>query len=265
MPPNVMAVCSVKCFGVGDGYPSPERGHSGVLYRLGGTSLIVDCGDGFTARYEAAGLGYDLADAILLSHQHADHIGGYQMFLQSLWLRQRKKAVRVFMGKDGIKPLRKFCDAGYLFEELFGFDLSYTPLKSGKAFQVGSARVTPFRTTHLDGFGAELARKYRQSLDAFSFLIETPDHRIAHSADLGTPEDLAPLLQDDVDVLVCELAHFMPEQLFSFLEGEAIGKLVLVHLTAQLWANQPAVLAAAKARLPHTEIIIAQPGQEIAF
>ncbi|MBI3881995.1 MAG: ribonuclease Z [Verrucomicrobia bacterium] len=260
-----MGLCSVRCFGVGDGFPSADRGHSGFLYQLGDTSLIIDCGDGFTSHYEAAGLSYDLGDAFLLSHQHADHVGGFQMFLQSLWLRQRQKAVRVFMGEDGIEPLKKFCHAGYLFDELFNFQLSYTPLKSGKAFPIGHARITPFRTTHLDSFATRFGKKYEQNFDAFSFLIETPDHRIAHSADLGTPEDLAPLLQDDVDVLVCELAHFKPEQLFAFLAGEAITKLILVHLTAKLWADRKAVLAAARAKLPGVEISIAQQGEEFTF
>jgi len=61
-----MALCSIKCFGVGDGFPTADRGHSAFLYRLGGQSLMIDCGDGLTAHYEAAGLSYDQFAALLI-------------------------------------------------------------------------------------------------------------------------------------------------------------------------------------------------------
>jgi ribonuclease BN (tRNA processing enzyme) len=128
---------------------------------------------------------------------------------------------------------------------------------------VGSAKVTPFRTTHLDGFAKRFAEKYRQNFDAFSFLIEAPGLRIAHSADLGAPEDLAPLVEKELDLLVCEVAHFRSEALFRFLAGRTIRKLVLIHLPETLWKQPEALLAEARQALPQTHVSIAHPGEVI--
>jgi hypothetical protein len=53
-------------------------------------------------------------------------------------------------------------------------------------------------------------------------LLESGDKRVAHSGDLGEPEDLEPLLKKPVDLLVCELAHFSPEAIFSYLSGRPV-------------------------------------------
>ena len=256
---------SLKCFGVGDGFPTARRGHSSFLYRLGKDSLLIDCGDGVTARYEESGLSYDLFDSLLLSHQHADHVGGFLMFLQALWLRRRTKPLEVRLTADGIEPLRKMTHAAYLFPELFSFKLKFTPLRARAAFKVGSVRVTAHSTTHLNGFRPRFARKYGQNFDAFSFLLEAGRRRIVHSADLGAPEDLRPLLARPVDLLVCEVAHFTPEALFQFLAGRAIRELVLIHFSEKYWRQRGRILRVARARLPKTRCVIAQPGMEIAF
>ncbi|HEY6169265.1 MAG TPA: MBL fold metallo-hydrolase [Verrucomicrobiae bacterium] len=256
---------TLKCFGVGDGFPTTHRGHSAFLYRLGKDSLMVDCGDGTTARYEESGLSYDLFDSLLLSHQHADHVGGFLMFLQALWLRRRTKPLEVRMTADGVEPLKRMTHAAYLFPELFNFKLKFTPLRARVPFKVGGVRVTAHPTTHLNGFRPRYARKYRQNFEAFSFLLETGRRRIVHSADLGAPEDLRPLLARPVDVLVCEVAHFTPEALFQFLAGHAIRELVLIHFSDRNWRQRGRLLRLARTRLPKTKCVIAQPGMEIAF
>jgi ribonuclease Z len=260
-----MANGSLYCFGVGDGFPTADRGHSAFLYQLPEANLLIDCGDGLTARYTAAKLSYDLFDAAFVSHLHADHVGGLAMFLQSLWLRKRKKPLPIYTTADGLEPIRQFLRAGYLFDELFPFPLTFTALQAAQAVTVSGATVTPFRTTHLDGFAKHFAEKYRQNFDAFSFLIETPTQRIAHSADLGAPEDLAPLVAKDLDLLVCEVAHFRSEALFRFLAGRTIRKLVLIHLPEALWKQPEALLAEARQALPHTAVSIAQPGEVISL
>lgn len=260
-----MAEAALYCFGVGDGHPSPERGHSSFLYQLDGACLMVDCGDGTSRRYEASGIPYAAFDAMLISHQHADHLGGFPMFIQGLWLARRDKAVPVYMGVDGIEPTKGFLRASYLFDELFKFRLSFHELKSGQTFKIKGATVTPFRTTHLDSLADRFAAKYEQNFDAFSFLIETPRKRIAHSADIGAPEDLAPLLQEEVDLLVCELAHFAPEDLFRFLEGRAIKQLVLIHLPSRMLPDRARLLDLAQTALPKTKVSIATASESFSF
>jgi hypothetical protein len=72
---------------------------------------------------------------------------------------------------------------------------------------------------------------------AFSFLFQYGSLRIGHSADLGKPEDLEPLLEKPLDLLVCELAHFPPEEMFIYLRGRRIKRVVFIHLGRTLWED----------------------------
>jgi ribonuclease Z len=260
-----MDTATLNCFGVGDGFPTADRGHSSYLYRLGKATLLLDCGEPATARYKAANLPADLPDAICLSHTHADHIGGFLLFIQGLWLSQRRRPLAVHAPGGNIQILRQLLDAAYLFDELIGFPVEFVPWQPGRAAAINGVRITPFPTSHLDSIRVAHQARHPQTYECFSFLLEGAGRRIVHSADLGAPDDLTPLLGQPVDLLVCELAHYTPEQLFSFLAGRTIQRLVLIHLGARYWEAGAEVLAAARKALPKTQVAIAQAGQELAF
>ena len=87
---------SLTCFGVGDGRSCPDRNHAAFLYRFGSTSILVDCGEPVDRSLIASGSGPETPDGIVLSHLHADHVGGLFMLLQGLWLQGRRRALPVF-------------------------------------------------------------------------------------------------------------------------------------------------------------------------
>ncbi|SRR5581483_1357151 len=232
-----MGKLSLKCFGVGDGWPCADRNHSSFLYRFGKTAILFDCGEPLSRAYKASGLDYNAFDRIILSHLHADHIGGFFMFMQGLWLEQRTKPLLIHLPSDGIKPIQSLLQAGMLFPELFKCKFRFEPLKLQKPIITSTVRVTPFRTSHLDQFRLAFHKRYPQKFQAFCFLIETGRRRMGHSGDIGRPEDLEPLLQKPLDVLVCELAHFSPEALFRYLKGRAIRQIIFIHVARPFWTN----------------------------
>jgi len=225
-----MSKFSVTCFGTGDGWPCADRNHSAFLYRLGKTCILIDCGEAIDRNYKASGLSYDLFDAIFISHLHSDHFGGFFMLMQGCWLEGRKKTLPVYLPQGAIKPLRAMLNAGFLFDEALDFRLELRPIPTDKAFSVGNTRATAFPTSHLAHTRARFGKKYASDFSAFCFLLETGGRRIAHSADLGKPEDLAPLLQKPVDVLICELAHFSPQDMFAYLHGRAVKRVDFIHV-----------------------------------
>jgi ribonuclease BN (tRNA processing enzyme) len=254
---------SLTCFGVGDGRSCPDRNHAAFLYRLGATSLLVDCGEPVDRNFTASGSGPETLDGIVLSHLHADHVGGLFMLLQGLWLRGRRRALPVILPGDAIRPLRQMLRAMYLFDELLKFRLRFTAWQAGRPVMIRNVRVTPFRTTHLDNLRARFQKKYRGDFAACCLLLEYGDTRIGHSADLGRPEDLEPLLQQPLDLLVCELAHFSPAQIFRYLRGRRIGQIVFVHLGREPWENLARTRRLAKKMLPHLRHRFATDGEVI--
>lgn len=258
-----MSPFELTCYGTGDGWPCADRNHSSFHYRFGKTSFIVDCGESLSRAFKASGLNYDSFEAVLLSHLHCDHIGGFFMFMQGLWLEKRQKDLPIYLPEDGIKPIRELLNAGMIFEELLAFTPQYTSLHAGKSFKVKDVKVTPYPTTHLESLRQSFQRKYPLEFAAYSFLLETAKFRIAHSADIGAPKDLEPLLEKPVDLLVCELAHFEPKDLFRYLKGRDIGRIVFIHVARQYRQEQVALSKLAAKYLGEIPFTFATDGMKV--
>lgn len=197
----------------------------------------MDCGDGMSTAFNRSGVSYDRVDRVFLSHLHSDHVGGFLMFIQGMWLERRKRPLVVHLPAEGIEPMRRMLDAVYLFEELVGFRLEMRPLEVGKAVRVGAVRVVPHPTSHLADLKNSFGKKYLQPFDCFSFVMETAGRRVGHSADIGGLEDLKPLLAKPLDHLTCELAHCDLDGICDLLRGKDIGGITFIHLARPLWED----------------------------
>lgn len=262
-PGDSMSPISVTFLGVGDGGASPTRNHASFLYRLGRERVLLDAGEPVSRILESSRVGADRIDRLILSHLHADHIGGLLMQIQSWWLRGRRKPLTIHLPTEGIQPLQGLLSAAYLFDELLPFPLNYHPLKVGEAFACGRARVTAFPTGHLRGFERRFARRHPAGYQAFCFLVEFGGCRIGHSADLGSPEDLEPLLQEPLDLLICELAHFTPQRLFRYLEGRTVRQMALIHLGERYWRKREEVRGLAARLAPSLSVSVPRDGDAV--
>lgn len=256
-----MSLFSIRCFGVGDGLASADRNHSSYLYEIGGTSVLIDCGEPVSRSFKASGLRYDSLDAILLSHLHSDHFAGFLMLMQSFWLERRSRELPVHLPADGISPVRELLKHVYLFPELLPFALKFETLRSRQTIEIGGLRIRAFPTTHLHQLKQRFQSKYPGNYEAFCFLLEAEGLRLVHTCDLGAPEDLEPLLDAPVDMLVCEISHFTPEALFDFLKGRELRRLALVHISRPFWEKREALLDQAARVLPKVTVSIARDGE----
>lgn len=251
-----MAAASLTFLGTGCGVPMADRFYSSILLEVGGgqprspSSLphryLLDAGEPCSQRLRALGVAFDSLDAVLLSHGHSDHVAGLPMLLQGAWLEPRRRPLPVFLPGELIAPLRAWLDAVYLPDRLLPFRLEWHAWETTElpAALPGGLRVAVAPTTHLDGLrrliepGAE--DRFRPYSLEFHHRPDADDGdgeewRLVCSADLGAPGDLDPLLRGrPVDVLVCELAHFSPEELFAYLSDKTIGTLLFNHLTASV-------------------------------
>jgi ribonuclease Z len=231
-----MHTFSVRCLGVGDGWPCEDRHHSAYLYQFPEASFLIDAGESVSGQLRSAAVDFNSIDRVFLSHLHCDHVGGFFMLMQGFWLEQRRKPLLIHLPRKARDSIRGLLNASCIFEELFPFRVRYESLKAGQPVPMGKIRVTPYATTHLTALEKRFHRKYpRTPFEAFCLLIERGRCRIGHSADIGAVEDLEPLVRKPLDLLVCEMAHCRPEDLFHFLKNRPIKKIVFVHLARPLW------------------------------
>jgi|TARA_B100000959_G_C14971397_1_gene619870 ribonuclease Z len=250
-----MSKVGLHALGTNDGWASNSRGHSAFLFRMGNNMLLMDCGEPVSRSLRAAGVQPDDLDGILLSHLHCDHVGGFFMLVQGFWLDQRTRDLTVHMPQEGLKPVRRMLDASYIFEELLAFNLDFKEISTGDTFHVGDIRITSYPTTHLAQLRESFTEKYPAKFEAFCFLMETDNATVGHSADIGALKDLEPLLQKPVDLLVCELAHVKPDELFTFLSNKKIGHVAFTHISRPYRESLDELKRKAKTALggmPHT-------------
>jgi ribonuclease BN (tRNA processing enzyme) len=96
--------------------------------------------------------------------------------------------------------------------------------------------------------------------------IEAGGKRVVFSSDIGAAGDLSDPLSVRCDVLVCELAHVAPDELFRFLQTRTVPRLVLNHLAPSWQGREEEIRELAREFMPRTgEVIIPRDGDEIVF
>ncbi|MCX7722098.1 MAG: MBL fold metallo-hydrolase [Verrucomicrobiae bacterium] len=256
---------SVICLGVGDGWPSADRNHSAYVYRLGNACFVLDAGEPVCRAYKLSGLSFDAPEAIVLSHLHADHFGGLLMLLQGMWVEGRTKPLRLYLPAHALEPVRAVLKEATLYQPLLPYKLHLRPLRAGKPIRIGEVKITPFESTHLVELEKRRGLKPTRRLVSYLFLIESRGLRIGHSSDLGSPDDLRVLLDKPLDLLICELAHFTPQQVCAVLSGQKIKRVAFVHLARSYWSALPATRKLLARLLPDIPHCVPSDGEVITL
>jgi ribonuclease Z len=82
--------------GTGGTMPMPERALSAMYVRVGGRSLLIDCGEGTQVGVQRLGWGMRCIEGILISHFHADHVSGLPGMLLALTKALRTEPLHIY-------------------------------------------------------------------------------------------------------------------------------------------------------------------------
>ena len=86
----------VTFLGTSGSMPTPMRGSSSVVVRLGRELLMFDCGEGTQRQMVKAHVGFQRPMKIFISHLHGDHVLGLPGLLQSMSLLRREKPLHIY-------------------------------------------------------------------------------------------------------------------------------------------------------------------------
>jgi phosphoribosyl 1,2-cyclic phosphodiesterase len=169
------AACTLRVVVLGSG-----SGGNAVAVTDGATTLLIDCG--FSAREVAkrmtlAGLNPDSVSAILVTHEHSDHVRGIDVFSRRHGCAlHATRGTRMAAGLDNIH-------------------VDVRTLTRGDEFGVGTLRVLPFATSH-------------DAAEPVGFRIETAaGESFGLATDTGVITDEALEALADLDLLGIESNH----------------------------------------------------------
>ncbi|MDO4410628.1 MAG: MBL fold metallo-hydrolase [Akkermansia sp.] len=212
-------------------------GGNATLVRKGETVIMIDAGFSATRLREkirAAGVELEALAAILVTHEHADHIKGIHQFI-------KKNPVRVYTSPHTSVLVKEKAP-----------DVLCTIFECGSTFNIGGIEITPLRTSH-DAAEAVCFR-LNSELSCFGYMTDTgmtPPHVENHFRELDSvviesnydPDLLAATTKRPWPLkarIASEFGHLSNEQACEFLEKIAhrnLKNVVLAHLSSE--SNTP--------------------------
>lgn len=73
--------------------------------------LLVDCGGDVLHRMRMAGLSYDRLAGLIITHAHPDHVSGFPLFMEKIWLAGREAPIPVCGIPPALEQAQKTLDA----------------------------------------------------------------------------------------------------------------------------------------------------------
>ena len=243
-----MSAISVTTLGTGDAFASGGRGHSGILVRGRGTTLLIDPGPAIQTAIKRFGIEIAAIDVVLLTHLHGDHIAGVPFLLLDYQFDSRRTRPLIIAGPKPLATrLERLTTTCYdeLSRRQLRFRLHYQLMRAGQHRRLGAATV------------AALPMAHSRNAPCLGYRIQLGDKLVAFTGDTAWCDSIL-RLADGADLFLTECTGFHPAA-GGHLDYLALAKrraelrakrIVLVHVGKELLRNRR------KVRLP-----IARDGQ----
>lgn len=220
---------TLHLLGTGAALSSPGRTTTMLAVSSAASTLVVDCGGDVVHRLLAAGIDLSSITALVLTHEHADHVGGFPLFMEKIWLAQRRHPIPVCGPRPALEQARR-CFESFDTSGWEGLpEIRWHPVALEEGARVWEDEH--WRVTAAPG---------RHSVPVIGLRIEDAqgDGVVAYSSDTERSDAIA-RLADGADLLVHEATggfsgHTSVQDAAHVAVQANAGKLVLVHLPPEI-------------------------------
>ncbi|HIG73389.1 MAG TPA: MBL fold metallo-hydrolase [Bacteroidetes bacterium] len=235
---------TVHLLGTGASVSGVDRTTTMLAFECEGRFFLVDCGADATREMVRAGLDPTEVAAIVLTHEHPDHISGFALLIEKLWLLGRRAPLPIF-GPESALRVAEACFGVYTTDKWDGLpERIYHPVPPELGAPV--FRDETFTVT---------AAPVEHPVPTIGLRVEAGGRTVAYSADTAQHDNVARLAAG-VDVLIHEGTgslpgvHASPEEAAETARDAGVSRLVLVHVPPGVTDEG---LSEARAVFPETE------------
>lgn len=144
----------IQMIGTGSAFAKRYYNNNALVY---GSSfkLLIDCGTTAPRSLHELNIAPNQLDGILITHQHADHIGGLEEIALRLYYSYNRKRIKLFVPETLVQPLWDYSLRGGLENVAEGFSslsdyFEIVLLRDGVPLQVSDdITIEPLRTKHI--------------------------------------------------------------------------------------------------------------------
>ena len=205
--------------------PNAEHDTVSLALRGAGWAVLVECGGSPIQKLARLGVGLEGLRAVILSHQHPDHLYGLPALVQGLWIGGREAPLPIYGPKQALDRARALLELLELAdrEGMFAVQRHPVPLRQGR--QVGS-------WGHIYVTAAPVVHGSNDTL-ALRFENESTGQAIVYSADTE-PCDAVIRLAAGADLLIHEATgeypgHSTPADAADVAREAGVEQLALIH------------------------------------
>lgn len=237
---------TLHLLGTGAALSDASRTTTMLAFESTDSVVVVDCGGDVVQRLLAGGIDLDRIEALIVTHEHPDHVAGFPLFMEKVWLSGRRRPIPVHGPEAALSQARRtwetFSTGGWKgVPEIRWREVALeegAPLLESEAW-----RITAAPGTH--------------SVPVIGVRVD--DRRgggsVAYSCDTEESEAIARLARG-VGILVHEASgsyggHTTVEGAARVAARAEAGRLILVHLPPDVDAGE---LARARETFPHIEL-----------
>lgn len=135
-------VCLLGCGGM---MPLPWRHLASMIARIGGSSLLIDCGEGTQIALRKKGWSFKPIDVICITHFHGDHIGGLPGLLLTMGNAERSEPLTII----GPRGLTRVVNALRVIAPELPFEVQCVEIEQPEQeFALNGYRLKAFRVNH---------------------------------------------------------------------------------------------------------------------
>ena len=227
----------LQFIGCGDAFGTGGRFNTCFHLVAHNVNALIDCGSSSLVGMNKLAIDRNAIGTILITHFHADHIGGLPFFiLEANYVLKRQSALTI-AGPPGLKSrYAEMMESAYPGTSALqlSFPLTLREVEIGKRNEIGHVRVTPFPVVHDERAGPCLGYRF-----------EAEGKVIAYSGDTQWTDTLIDLGRE-ADLFVCEAytrdkpitSHMALGSLEKHLGQIRPKRLVLTHMSIDMLARR---------------------------
>ena len=211
-------------YGTSHGVPEPHRRCSSYILEVEGRYYLIDMGANVTEELRRRGIPMEAVRLAICTHPHGDHTDGLVQFADLVnWYFKQADPQILLPDERLIEPLKTWITVssnGNPPRE----GLRIGTFGAGTAYEDAYLRLTAIPTQHC--------------VNSYAFLIEAQGKRVLFTGDLKHPTADFPQVafETELDLIVCELAHFSPDDCVPVFDQTRAKRILHSHIYDNRWA-----------------------------
>lgn len=214
--------------GTGAALSGPDRTTTMLAFSAGHSVVVVDCGGDVVQRLLAAGLDPNRISLLVLTHAHPDHVSGFPLFMEKIWLAKRRRPIPVHGPQEALDAARRALEAFDTrgWEGLPEIEWCAVPLLEGASVWSDER----WRITAAPG---------HHTVPTLALRVEERGSGVAAYSSDTARSDVVARLAESADLLVHEATgdfrgHTSPQDAAHVASQAGVGRLILVHLPPEI-------------------------------